>query len=391
MGHRGQIAIDDVAVVVQARGVRRALRHAHGDARAPVPPTADLAPDQLAAVAQAGPARIIAPAGSGKTRVLTERLRHLVADRGYERDTLLAVAYNVKARDEMAERTAGLGARIKTLNGWAYGVLADHEGGAPPVIDEREVRSILDASLRPVVRRANTDPLGPYLEALTTTRLGLARPRAGRARADDVRRSATCSTGTGPSSGARASSTSTSRCTGGRGAPDRRRVPAPDAGRPPPPAGRRAAGPHARAHPARAAASSPGLDVFGVGDDDQTIYEHAGADPRFLIDYDALPGGGRPPLEVNYRCRSGWWRRPGTSCRYNHVRVEKVIRPGPAADPHPDAVTIRLEAAGVGPRLVEEVQAWPRGRGGPAEMAVLSRIRSGCWRRTWRWWRRACR
>ena len=28
------------------------------------------------------PARIIAPAGSGKTRVLTERLRHLIADRG---------------------------------------------------------------------------------------------------------------------------------------------------------------------------------------------------------------------------------------------------------------------------------------------------------------------
>ena len=41
-------------------------------------PTAALDPDQLAAVAHdAGPARVIAPAGSGKTRVLTERLRHL--------------------------------------------------------------------------------------------------------------------------------------------------------------------------------------------------------------------------------------------------------------------------------------------------------------------------
>src|SRR5699024_8646163 len=40
----------------------------------PTVPTADLAPDQLAAVAHdAGPARVIAPAGSGKTRVLTER------------------------------------------------------------------------------------------------------------------------------------------------------------------------------------------------------------------------------------------------------------------------------------------------------------------------------
>ncbi|HZD05313.1 MAG TPA: UvrD-helicase domain-containing protein, partial [Longimicrobiales bacterium] len=48
------------------------------------PPASDLAPDQLAAVSHAGgPARIIAPAGSGKTRVLTERFRHLVVDRGW--------------------------------------------------------------------------------------------------------------------------------------------------------------------------------------------------------------------------------------------------------------------------------------------------------------------
>jgi DNA helicase II / ATP-dependent DNA helicase PcrA len=40
--------------------------------------SADLAADQLLAVGHgAGPARVIAPAGSGKTRVLTERLRHL--------------------------------------------------------------------------------------------------------------------------------------------------------------------------------------------------------------------------------------------------------------------------------------------------------------------------
>ena len=40
------------------------------------PPTAELAPDQLAAVVHdAGAARVIAPAGSGKTRVLTERFR----------------------------------------------------------------------------------------------------------------------------------------------------------------------------------------------------------------------------------------------------------------------------------------------------------------------------
>ena len=43
------------------------------------PPTAMLAPDQILAVADPSTrARIIAPAGSGKTRVLTERARHLL-------------------------------------------------------------------------------------------------------------------------------------------------------------------------------------------------------------------------------------------------------------------------------------------------------------------------
>ena len=37
--------------------------------------------------------------------------------------------------------------------------------------------------------------------------------------------------------------------------------------------------------------AAPGLDVFGVGDDDQVIYGHAGADPGFLIDFEPLfPG-----------------------------------------------------------------------------------------------------
>ncbi|MBW3659993.1 MAG: UvrD-helicase domain-containing protein, partial [Actinobacteria bacterium] len=66
----------------------------HGDAA----PTDDLAPDQLAAVTHtSGPARVIAPAGSGKTRVLTARLRHLLRDRRYEPDIVTAVAYNTRA------------------------------------------------------------------------------------------------------------------------------------------------------------------------------------------------------------------------------------------------------------------------------------------------------
>ena len=40
-----------------------------------------------------------------------------------------------------------------------------------------------------------------------------------------------------------------------------------------------------------------------MGDDDQVIYGHAGADPAFLLDFGQLfPGAADHPLEVNYRC-----------------------------------------------------------------------------------------
>ena len=100
----------------------------------PVAPDADLAPDQLAAVAHVGgPARVIAPAGSGKTRVLTERLRHLHVDRGYEPATVLAVAYNKQAQLEMEARTTDFRPRVRTLNSLGLWVLAEHRGASPPV------------------------------------------------------------------------------------------------------------------------------------------------------------------------------------------------------------------------------------------------------------------
>jgi DNA helicase-2/ATP-dependent DNA helicase PcrA len=65
-------------------------------------PKAELAPDQHAAVAHpGGPARVLAPAGSGKTRVLTARLRHLLADRRWATSTVTALAYNARAAQDM--------------------------------------------------------------------------------------------------------------------------------------------------------------------------------------------------------------------------------------------------------------------------------------------------
>ena len=85
-------------------------------------PTADLAPDQLdgGRATVPGPARIIAPAGSGKTRVLTERLRHLLADRGYEREAVRGARLQQEGPGGDGRAAARPGARIQTLNAWGY-------------------------------------------------------------------------------------------------------------------------------------------------------------------------------------------------------------------------------------------------------------------------------
>ena len=66
-----------------------------------------LAPDQLEAVAEPGAtARVIAPAGSGKTRVLTERARLLLEGWGLPPRAVALVAYNTRAADEMTRRAS---------------------------------------------------------------------------------------------------------------------------------------------------------------------------------------------------------------------------------------------------------------------------------------------
>ena len=74
---------------------------------------------------------------------------------------------------------------------------------------------------------------------------------------------------------------------------------------------------------------APSCDVFGVGDDDQTIYGYNGADPAWLIDFgDLFPGAGDHPLEVNYRCPDGIVDAADRLLRHNRRRVPKTIRGG---------------------------------------------------------------
>ena len=345
-----------------------------------VPPSADLAPDQLAAVAHdAGPARVSAPAGSGKTRVLTERLRHLLADRGYEPSTTLAVAYNKQAQLEMAARTDGLGARIQTLNAWGYQLVGRWLGRRPEVIEEREVRSILEGLVPKQRRRVNTDPMARYLEGLSLIRLGLRDPEEVEALFGDV-------------PGLAAAYEPYREQLRRRGALDfdEQVYLAVEA--------LLADGEFRRAMQAEhrhllvdefqdltpahvllvRLLACPGYDVFAVGDDDQTIYGHAGADPGFLVDFaEHFPAASAYALEVNHRCPAAVTEAAATLLSYNRRRVDKTIRPGEGVVADPDAFEIRTHPAEAGAvALVAAVTGWLEEGVPPASIAVLTRVHS---------------
>ena len=93
--------------------------------------------------------------------------------------------------------------------------------------------------------------------------------------------------------------------------------------------------------------------VFGVGDDDQTIYGFNGADPQWLIEFaDYFPHAGDHPLQVNYRCPADVVSAAATLLQHNVRRVEKEIRAASSAmgmtiEPPGDAVaaTARIVTA----------------------------------------------
>ncbi|HEX5366416.1 MAG TPA: ATP-dependent DNA helicase UvrD2, partial [Acidimicrobiales bacterium] len=345
------------------------------------PPGADLAADQLAAVAHgSGPARVIAPAGSGKTRVLTERLRHLVVDRGYEPASVVAVAYNRKARDEMVARTPGVGGRLLTLNALGYDVVTAGLGRRPEVLDERRVRHLIEPLVPTGARRLNTDPLAPYLEALTTVRLGLRPPLAVEDERGDV-----------PGLADAVPRFRAALAREGAVDFDEQVLLAVEL--------LLRDGAFRRAQQARhrhllvdelqdltpahvllvRLLAAPAFDVFGVGDDDQVIYGHAGASPRFLTDFGSyFPGAQGHALEVNYRCPAPVVGAVGHLLTRNRARVPKVVRAARPDDDPGALQVLRHPPQDGAAALVDVVRGWLDGPGAvaPADVAVLARVGS---------------
>jgi DNA helicase-2/ATP-dependent DNA helicase PcrA len=341
--------------------------------------TADLAPDQLAAVThRGGAARIIAPAGSGKTRVLTERARHLLVNWNVPASAVTLVAFNKRAQEEMRERTSELpDLHVRTLNSIALAIVNGTAPFAPQptrwrTIDEIEVRRVI-GDLVSFPKRRNADPVAPWIEALSLVRLGLVAPTEVEARyGGDVDGFAAF----WPSY---------------RATLERRKIVdfddqiyralmvlLSD------PVARRAAQRASRMllvdefqdlTPAHLLLvrllAAPGGAVFGVGDDDQTIYGYNGADPSWLIDFGELfPSAGSHPLEVNYRCPAGVVDIADRLLRHNRRRVAKTIR---AASGDSGGWSVATSADPVAATTDAVRRALASGAA-PREVAVLTRV-----------------
>jgi len=146
------------------------------------PYLSELNPQQLEAVLHGGsPLLILAGAGSGKTRVLTAKIAHLVAG-GADPRSILAVAFTNKAAEEMRDRVARLvpeagEVMIKTFHAFGAWLLRRNAralGLAEPftIYDEEDSLSLLEAVLDRDLPRSQLKELATRISRAKDAGLG---------------------------------------------------------------------------------------------------------------------------------------------------------------------------------------------------------------------------
>ena len=138
-----------------------------------------LNPEQHAAVvSEASPLRILAGAGSGKTRVLTRRIAHLSATGAVDPRHVLALTFTRKAAGELNSRLRALGLRDAVAAGTFHAIAlaqlrmrwADRGVSAPTLL-ERKVGFVARLMPRRAEAYAPIDVVSESRSSKSTTRL----------------------------------------------------------------------------------------------------------------------------------------------------------------------------------------------------------------------------
>lgn len=146
-----------------------------------------LTPDQQRAVHswQRGDICVVAGPGSGKTRVLVERVKWLVLDRDVPPDRVLAITFTEKAAHEMRSRLVSdgstspeerrklEGANLSTIDAFCHRLLKENalDAGVDPafeIVDETEARELMRTTIEDVLDEEfdrGEEPLQSFLAA----------------------------------------------------------------------------------------------------------------------------------------------------------------------------------------------------------------------------------
>jgi superfamily I DNA/RNA helicase len=139
----------------------------------------DLDSSQAQAIASvSGPIRVLAPAGSGKTKTLVNRILHLL-NQGITAERILALAFNKKARDEMQDRLDRRGVRdvdVRTFHSFGYEIVREALGWTFSAADKKTAKALMRAAIQehtelPALR--NQDPLDAFLGGLRQAKMEL--------------------------------------------------------------------------------------------------------------------------------------------------------------------------------------------------------------------------
>jgi len=128
-----------------------------------------------------GPLLIFAGAGSGKTRVLTHRMAHLIKRRGVPADRILAVTFTNKAAGEMKERIARLiggvrwGMWVGTFHSVCARILRDHaehiaRSAGFAIFDEGDQMTLIKEVLKDLGINPEMMPPGRVLNSISAAK-----------------------------------------------------------------------------------------------------------------------------------------------------------------------------------------------------------------------------
>ncbi len=308
----------------------------------------DFVPDraqQEAVDARSGAVQIIAPAGSGKTAVLVERIRELLR-RGASPSRILAVTFNVGAREELESR-------LEPADAAGVQVATFHRLGRRVLVGAREIRAdskpwspSINQWRRLAAQAKNT--AGVWLDppdaqsALSNIKLGKLQTAPEYAaslteKSDDHERTlATLYT----------AYEEMKQSVDGRIDFDDMIMRAVLLLRTNPTVRDRwqheyeylLVDEYQDIEPAQELLvriiAAPHDQLFAVGDEDQTLYAFRRASVRRIIDFDLLyPGLERVALKINYRCPRDVVLASSTLIKHNNVRFAKDILPFHEGDP----------------------------------------------------------